>query len=550
MKKRIVLTAVLCLLLALGLCLPAAAENNVSAIEIDVALQQDGSARITQIWDTDSHEGTEFYLYYRDNGYLSITDFTVQGESGTYKTVEEWDIDASFAEKAGRCGIHPVDDGVELCWGITEYGSHRYTLSYTLHQRVGGYNDGDGFNYRFIDDMSTFPTNVSVTIRRADGQPLTDEVADIWGFGYDGEIVFDNGMIRANTFTPLESGMHLTLMVRLEKGQLDPYRLVSGSFEEVKERAFDGSDYEDDLSDAELIVMMVALIGFPVAVLLTVLIVRLVLAIRRRLMVKKAPYFRELPCGGDLNVAYKLAHTLGYCKEGGILGARLMRLIADGCLVPADDGENIRRVSLNLVKRPGGDAYDQRLYDLLDVAAGKDDILQPKELEKYSKIRYKKVRSFITQCGGSGERVLKGKGCLKRDTFSRLGHLSPTGREQLSELLGFMHYLKDFSLIHEREVTEVALWRDFMVYAVLLGMADQVAAQLRRVYPDELPQIEEYRRQATWSTRYHRTMYRSMLQEQRAREAAAREAAARGSGGGVSFGGGGGFSGGGGGGSR
>ena len=68
--------------------LPAAAENHVPEMEIDVTLLRDGSAVITQAWKTDTDEGSEFYLSCRDSGYMSITDFTVSDESRTYILLE------------------------------------------------------------------------------------------------------------------------------------------------------------------------------------------------------------------------------------------------------------------------------------------------------------------------------------------------------------------------------------------------------------------------------------------------------------------------------
>jgi len=36
--------------------------------------------------------------------------------------------------------------------------------------------------------MNTTPTDVKVEIRLADGTPITDETAEIWGFGYGGQM--------------------------------------------------------------------------------------------------------------------------------------------------------------------------------------------------------------------------------------------------------------------------------------------------------------------------------------------------------------------------
>ena len=196
MKKKLLFLPV-SLLLALLFCVTAFAENRVPQMEIDVALQADGSACITETWTASTDNGTEFYLARNDSGYLSYTDFSVSDANGAYTFVEDWDIEASFEEKAGKCGIVRTFDGVELCWGITAYGENRYTLQYTVHGLVGCYSDADGFNHRFVDELSFSPTDVVLTVRNQDGTPLNDELCDIWGFGFDGQIQFEDGVIRA-----------------------------------------------------------------------------------------------------------------------------------------------------------------------------------------------------------------------------------------------------------------------------------------------------------------------------------------------------------------
>ena len=126
MKNK--LATVLAVIVCIVLLTPTVfAANQVPEMEIDVALLSDGSAQITQIWTTDTDEGTEFYLARNDSGYLSITDFSVSDNNGAYAFVEDWAVNASFEEKANKCGIVETDTGVELCWGFSQYGENRYT---------------------------------------------------------------------------------------------------------------------------------------------------------------------------------------------------------------------------------------------------------------------------------------------------------------------------------------------------------------------------------------------------------------------------------------
>lgn len=546
MKKGIatLLTAILCTVF----CSPAAsAANQVPEMEIEMALRPDGSAYITQVWSADTHEGTEFYLGCRDNGYLTITDFSVADQTGPYTFVENWDVDASFGEKAGKCGILETDEGVELCWGISEYGENRYTIEYVLHGLVGSYSDADGFNHRIVDEMSFFPTDVALTICNQDGTPLTDDLCDIWGFGFDGQIRFEDGVIRARSEAPLESGQHMTVMVSLEKGVLSPLRTVEDSFETVKERAFDGSDYTE-LSPLETLVGFLILI--PTALFLMIIIPLLMDKAQKARMnkrMKRVAYFRDAPNGGNLNVTYQLGLSTLLCEEDALLGAYLLRLISQGCLESTEDSPDAKTVKLRLCRSPqSGNEYDDALYTILEAAAGADGILQPMELEQFCKHNDTPLIRFMDSCEQNGIQTLIRSGCTKSSLPENVSRLSKKGQQELDEVLGLKRFLLDFSLIQERGVKETVIWQDYMVYALLLGIADKLAPQIRELYPESIPQLDRYQRYINCTGYYNSLMYGAYRRERQRREAARNS----GSGGRASFGGGGGFSGGGRGGTR
>ena len=527
-----------------------AAANQVSDIQFEAVLRDDGSAAITQTWTATTDEGTEFYLACRDSGYLSITDFTVSDEQGTYKPLASWDIDASFEQKARKCGVVETGEGVELCWGISRYGTHTYTIQYTLHDLVGAYDDADGFHHRFLDEMGTFPTHVTLTLKTADGTPLTDEDCDIWAFGYEGQIQFADGTVRAWTESPLEGHENMTVMLRLRKGLLHPQRTEAGSFDAVKDRALAGSDYDDEpLTAQDVFYLLLGLALLAAGIVAVVLFVRHIRKAGLARRVKRAPYFRDLPNGGNLNVTHRLGVCSRQCREDTLLGAYLLRLISDGCLEPVQQGlaAKAKNTSLRLVHPPEGSAgYEDALYTILEAAAGDDGVLQPKELARFCQSNYTPLSRFLTSCQKDAIQVLVRQGCLKGVGCDSLRSLTAQGQKALDEVLGLKHFLLDFSLIRERELQETVLWQDYMVYALLLGIADQVAPQLRRLYPDLQPEIAQYEQQLLWAGYYNHMMY-SAYERERDRREAARSA---GSGGSASLGGGGGYSGGGGGGTR
>lgn len=122
-------------------------------------------------------------------------------------------------------------------------------------------------------------------------------------------------------------------------------------------------------------------------------------------------------------------------------------------------------------------------------------------------------------------------GCLKGAVCNEPKDLTAEGTRQLNEILDLKRFLLDFSLIQEWGVRETVIWQDYMIYALLLGIADKV-----------LPQIQHFERYMRYAGSYNAILYKAYREEQYRYQAFRN----LGSGGHASFGGGGGFSGGGG----
>ena len=106
--RKLLITIPLVLILCSGAVF---AKNNVSEIDIDVTIRDDGSAYIVQNWNGTFDEGTENYIPINTED-IEITDFKVSDKNGAYTFVEDWDVDWGFSEKSRKCGINETYDGV------------------------------------------------------------------------------------------------------------------------------------------------------------------------------------------------------------------------------------------------------------------------------------------------------------------------------------------------------------------------------------------------------------------------------------------------------
>ena len=122
--------------------------------------------------------------------------------------------------------------------------------------------------------------------------------------------------------------------------------------------------------------------------------------------------------------------------------------------------------------------------------------------------------------------------------------------DEVRQVFGLKKFLKEFSLLDERHVGEVSLWKDYMIYATLFGIADQVIKEMKKINPEyfNMDQVASQMANDTTLPTIYSTLHSSTsraVANKAARESA-RQARASGRGGHSSWGGGGGgFSGGG-----
>lgn len=556
MIKRKISIALCALFFLCGIhAMPAMAANNVSNIDMVVALQKDGSATITQTWTGDFEEGTECYLPVQHLGNRTIKNFSVHDAKGAFRYVDDWDVNAGLEEKKGTCGIVKTDEGYELCFGIGSYGHNTYTFQYTVTDLVQGYHEQDGFNYQFVNSgMGTLPTKVSIVVKMADGTAINDNNTDIWAFGFEGNIHFQqDGLVYASTTKPLANKEEsVIIMMGFHKGLFSPQVTNDKDFSEVKEKAFKGSTYDTEDDSGSLGVTILVFLAFFAAAVWLVL--KMVFSIRRRMQLKEfyqnAHYFREAPIGGNMGAVFVMGRDFSQIKEDdAIITAMFLRLIVNGNLEAMVEksvgfmGREKENISLKLVSMPDKAApYEQKFYQILVKASGEDHILQEKELEKYCKSHYQSVQSVVENAKEEGINTLSEMNCYTGKSNRSLKGLTQIGKDMLGQIVGFKKYLLEFSLIKERSVNEVLIWQDCLVFAGLLGIADQVKDEFKKMYPGDLypnvPNANDLNYYLFLSMRYNYASFH-------AAEAAAQAARSAGSGGSSSFGGGGGFSGGG-----
>ena len=458
----------------------AYAQPQLHDLDIQVVLSKNGDARITEIrrMSIDS-QGTECYIGLANIRPSAIIELTVSDEKGLqFENIGDWDVDRSRDWKTGKCGIVSTRNGYEVCWGLGDEGERTYVTSYTMTGLVRSHPDADAIRQIFlISDVSPKPTHAKVTIVGADSTlTFTPDSCGIWGFRFNGEISFENGTIVAETTEPMNSEAALYLMVQFPKGMFEPTIQDEGTFEEKKLQAFEGSDYlgGDDTVDA-IIGIVIGLVMWILPIFCGLAYIWYVWRARRRAN-KDLLWYRDIPLGGNLQKANDILNAYRYfgTDYNNLLSACILKLIDLGAITIKPVQNKKGKMVNSFVINEFQDACNQplllrKLHTIFKVAAGDDTILEPRELKSYMKSQ-------------SNESVT--------DSFFNTLHTKTSlsnykdRQDEVRQVFGLRKFLKEFTLLDERGVNEVTLWKDYMIYATLFGIADQVIKDMKKINPE------------------------------------------------------------------
>lgn len=507
------------------LFIPQVKANSIKNIDMDVFVEKNGDASVTETWKTTSNEGTEIYRGYATKSY-SISNFTVSDDLGrNYEFLSDWDISGSFSDKAYKNGINYNDDGIELCWGISQYGNRTYTLKYNISNLVKQYTDNQGIYFNFLSSIKAVDS-VKITIHS--DEPFSLDNAKIWDFGNNGEINFKDGKI-VLTAKNLTESQYIVGLVRFEHNIFNISNITSESFDDVYDSAMsDVKDIEKPFEIKDIFLLLVAAIFFNPILWIVLLMIfinkfnkksekltEFILGSRKRsgdldfgldgnVLPEDVNYYREIPSNKDLERAYWVCLKYSVIPEEkvkqGIIGAILLKWIKNGYITVLKMEKGIlsfkdNNYAIDLTKITNVDnEIENGLLKILITAAGPNKILEAKEFKKWSKKNYSEVSSWFSSIDDQVELNLEKEGLItltQETTQGMFGtsknitikNVNPKLKEEAIQLKGLKKFLLDFSIMPEREYFEVKTWEEYLILAQLMGIADKVAEQFSKIYP-------------------------------------------------------------------
>ena len=470
---------------------------------INVRINKDGSADIESIMDFEPSKGTEYFVPINNLGKSEIVNFKVSeiknGKEVPYESLESWNTKKTREEKAKKSGVVKTDKGYELCFGFGEYQRKTFILRYRVTNFIKLLKDSDMIYWQFVNKgLSAAPGEVKLTITKGEGS-FDNTNSKIWAFGNKGTIEFSDGKIVFNSLTGLTSSNYVTVLVQLNKGDITSGETIDKDFSYYKDLAFKGSDYTKKADKKSSNKIFYVAGGIIVAIVVLAKIFDKKKSNGYQKGDFKGEYYRDIPEKEWWKLS-DILEDIGFDGQESIIRAYFLKWIQEKILIPVTEEKGLifKKDTLALKIKSGfnndfEEKVERKLFAMFAGAAGADGILQENEFSDYledtdNQEEFESIEEDLEEL--SNEYASKND-LFEKSSKGKYSHTySEKGKEFTAKLVKNYNYLKDFSLLSEREISEIKVWKNLLIYATLYDVADEVEKQLKKLSPEFLRNID------------------------------------------------------------
>ena len=473
--KKIIFT-----IICLFLFMPYVFAFDIKDIKLDIFIDNDGKAYVKETWVANVTDGTEGYKQIYNLGQSSISNFNVKMNNKNFTYLNSWDINASFESKKYKCGINTVSKGVELCFGISEYGTNTYELSYEISNFVIGATDGDIIYWELIPkELGDKPENFYVKVYSDFKYSDTDEV---WGYGYlNGYAYIYDGYIEMTSDNALKDNEYVVLLARFPKGTFNTSVNYNNDSQYYVDMASKGS-FSSQTSFWDKLMNIIFFI-FSFGIVFVPFIIAIMFSNNNRggkikvhfnkedkKLGKEVLPFHSIPCSNNIYKAYFVAANYNlYKKQTDFLGAVLLKWLKDGVVETIKSADKKEDVS---IKFNGIDDYkcldiEKKLYNYMEQASV-DGILEKNEFKNWCSSNYNTILNWFRDAIDAEVLELVKEGYIDKLEYkpNKFRYVAKSKvKEEAIKLKGLKLFFREFTLIDEKEAIEVKVWKDYLIFA-------------------------------------------------------------------------------------
>ena len=392
--------------------------NTINKIDMDINIDDNGTAHVTEKWVASLDSGTEGYKPYYNIGNAKITNFKVSENKRQYEFQDNWNTEGSFKDKAYKNGINYVSEGLELCFGISKYGNHEYTLNYDIEGFVTTLTDADMIYWTLVPhNLSSKPENVHIKIYS--NKYFSNELP-VWGYGKYGATAYVyDGYIEMNSEGALSSNEYMTILVKFDKGMFNTYNTLDNNFDYYYKMAEEGAvkytensgNYNSDFSIIDIVLLG---LFFQVFVMIFIVIIKAVKNAGSNIgtyslnfgkdgkkLPKDIPNIRDIPFDKDIYKTNWIAESYRLNRrKTDVLGAILLKWLMEKKIeiTKVQTKKLFKEKEETAVILKNGISFENELEtELFNMMyeASRDGVLETNEFNKWCSDNYTKILNWF-----------------------------------------------------------------------------------------------------------------------------------------------------------
>lgn len=488
--------------------------DHIYGVKMEVFINKEGNASIKEIWKVKADSGSEWYKQILNLGESKLTNFKVSMDNKELTYKSNWNVNGSIEEKAGYYGINYISNGLELCFGKKDMKSHTFILTYDISNYIFNTKDAQVLYFTLFPKFTA--DSFDVTVKSYYDFP---DNLDVWGYGYKGYAYVKDGAILMSNEGSLDDE-YVVLLAKFPLNTFSTNYQVENfnNFEEILGDAKEGSfhyDY-DDYNDynnnynykpslfARIIPYIVIIFQLIVFGGMATLIYKTISSSKygfknnKTISYKDAMMFREIPCNKDIyyaNTLININHFGGY-ETTNIFGAIILKWVKNDKIKFRKEKKGLLKKEVSIIDLTMNPTFDneneKKLFNMM-YEASNDGYLESNELEKWARRNYSKFLDIFNKISNDYLNKLKSEGHIYKRTNKEeckyKNVMDDTIYEETKKLYGLKKFLIEFSQMNTKEVLEVKLWDEYLMFAYLFGIASKVAKQLKNMYPEVIEQM-------------------------------------------------------------
>ena len=488
--------------------------DHIYGVKMEVFINKEGNASIKETWKVKANSGSEWYKQILNLGESKLTNFKVSMDNKELTYKSNWNVNGSIEEKAGYYGINYISNGLELCFGKKDMKSHTFILTYDISNYIFNTKDAQVLYFTLFPKFTA--DSFDVTVKSYYDFP---DNLDVWGYGYKGYAYVKDGAILMSNEGSLDDE-YVVLLAKFPLNTFSTNYQVENfnNFEEILGDAKEGSfhyDY-DDYNDynnnynykpslfARIIPYIVIIFQLIVFGGIATLIYKTISSSKygfknnKTISYKDAMMFREIPCNKDIyyaNTLININHFGGY-ETTNIFGAIILKWVKNDKIKFRKEKKGLLKKEVSIIDLTMNPTFDneneKKLFNMM-YEASNDGYLESNELEKWAHRNYSKFLDIFNKISNDYLNKLKSEGHIYKRTNKEeckyKNVMDDTIYEETKKLYGLKKFLIEFSQMNTKEVLEVKLWDEYLMFAYLFGIASKVAKQLKNMYPEVIEQM-------------------------------------------------------------